>query len=85
MTHSDWLLQMYTNFLEEIDAVDNGIDVAEGDLKYRITTTLSNRISRLNPAWNEEGVEEDVSDGGTGGRRGGEGGRRGMGEGRRGG
>ena len=47
--------------MEEIDAIDNGIEVAEGVLKYRITSTLSHRVGWLNPAWNEEGVEEDVS------------------------
>ena len=76
---------MYSNFLEEIDAIDNGIEVAEGILRYRITSTLSHRVGWLNPAWNEEGVEEDVSRGeGRGGKeegRGGEGGGRG-GEGR---
>ena len=46
--------------MEEIDAIDNGIEVAEGVLKYRITSTLSHRVGWLNPAWNEEGVEEDV-------------------------
>lgn len=51
---------MYSNFLEEIDAIDNGIEVAEGTLRYRITSTLSHRVGWLNPAWNEEGVEEDV-------------------------
>ena len=53
-------MQVYSNFMEEIDAIDNGIEVAEGVLKYRITSTLSHRVGWLNPAWNEEGVEEDV-------------------------
>ena len=57
---SDWLVQMYSNFLEEIDAIDNGIEVADGVLRYRITSTLSHRVGWLNPAWNEEGVSENV-------------------------
>ena len=51
---------MYSNFLEEIDAIDNGIEVADGVLRYRITSTLSHRVGWLNPAWNETGVSEDV-------------------------
>ena len=53
-------MQVYSNFLEEIDAIDNGIEVADGALRYRITSTLSHRVGWLNPAWNEEGVSEDV-------------------------
>lgn len=43
----------YKNFMEHIDAIDNGITVADGELKYRITSTLSNRVGSLNPSWNE--------------------------------
>jgi uncharacterized UPF0160 family protein len=51
--------KVYENFIEEIDAIDNGIDVSEGELKYKITTSLSSRVGRLNPAWNEEGADEN--------------------------
>jgi uncharacterized UPF0160 family protein len=40
-------------FIEHIDAIDNGISVSDGELKYQISTTLSNRVGMLNPAWNE--------------------------------
>lgn len=46
--------KMYENFVEEVDAVDNGISQwAEGEPRYALTTTLSARVSRLNPTWNQ--------------------------------
>lgn len=44
----------YDNFVQELDAIDNGVEVAEGPLRYRIGTGLSSRVGRLNPAWNED-------------------------------
>lgn len=46
--------QVYENFIEEIDAVDNGIAVTEGLPRYLITTTISKRVANLIPAWNEQ-------------------------------
>jgi hypothetical protein len=37
-----------------VDAIDNGVDQAEGELKYRISTNLSARVGQLNPSWNED-------------------------------
>lgn len=45
--------KIYKNFMEHIDAIDNGVSVADGELKYRISSTLSNRVGALNPSWNE--------------------------------
>ena len=45
--------KLYKNFMEHIDAIDNGIAVSDSELKYRISSTLSNRVGHLNPAWNE--------------------------------
>lgn len=45
--------KIYKEFMEHIDAIDNGIAVADGPLRYRISSTLSDRVGRLNPAWNE--------------------------------
>ncbi|KAL0491968.1 UPF0160 protein MYG1, mitochondrial [Acrasis kona] len=50
--------RVYTNFMEHIDAIDNGISVADGELKYKITTTLSNRVGRLNPSWTVKSTKE---------------------------
>ena len=49
---------MYSAVIEEIDGVDNGIDSATGEKNYKVTTTVSSRISRLRPAWNEEYTTE---------------------------
>nr|XP_019580025.1 PREDICTED: UPF0160 protein MYG1, mitochondrial isoform X2 [Rhinolophus sinicus] len=46
--------KMYENFVEEVDAVDNGISQwEEGEPRYALTTTLSARVARLNPTWNQ--------------------------------
>jgi len=51
---------VYDRFIEEIDAVDNGVPMCEsGKTSYRINTHLSARVSRLNPSWNEDGKDAD--------------------------
>ncbi|KAI4468361.1 metal dependent hydrolase - related [Holotrichia oblita] len=46
-------LAVYEGFIEELDAIDNGIPMyADGHPKYRINTHLSARVHRLNPEWN---------------------------------
>lgn len=45
--------KVYKDFMEHIDAIDNGVTVADGELKYHVSTTLSNRVGGLNPEWNE--------------------------------
>jgi len=47
--------KVYSGFVQEIDAIDNGINMTEGETKYRIYTHLSARVASLNPAWNEDG------------------------------
>ncbi|XP_078394198.1 MYG1 exonuclease, partial [Cetorhinus maximus] len=44
--------KLYENFVEEIDAIDNGISQYGGEPRYNVTTNLSSRVARLNPAWN---------------------------------
>ncbi|XP_076860625.1 MYG1 exonuclease [Brachyhypopomus gauderio] len=46
--------KLYENFVEEVDAVDNGISQCDGEARYTISTTLSARISHLNPRWNSK-------------------------------
>ncbi|CAH1786744.1 unnamed protein product, partial [Owenia fusiformis] len=48
--------KVYEQFVEEIDAVDNGVSQTDGESRYHITTTLSSRVANLNPAWNENNV-----------------------------
>ncbi|KAK9818546.1 hypothetical protein WJX74_003760 [Apatococcus lobatus] len=48
-------LAVYKNFVEAVDAVDNGInqwDTKEAP-RYLSKTSLSSRVGSLNPAWNE--------------------------------
>ncbi|KAK3536955.1 hypothetical protein QTP86_027149, partial [Hemibagrus guttatus] len=45
---------MYENFVEEVDAVDNGISQYDGEARYSVSTTLSTRVSHLNPWWNSD-------------------------------
>lgn len=47
--------KIYQGFVEEVDAIDNGIDISAGELRYRISTNLSARVGQLNPLWNEDG------------------------------
>jgi len=52
--------KVYEMFVEEIDAVDNGISQTDEKPRYAITTTLSARVGHLNPAWNEQGADPDA-------------------------
>lgn len=54
-------LQLYENFVEEVDAVDNGISQCDGEARYSISTTLSARVSHLNPRWNSTDQDTEVS------------------------
>ena len=49
--------KMYENFVKEIDAIDNGIEIAETKA-YSINTNLSARVSFFNPDWNETDKNE---------------------------
>ncbi|XP_055933486.1 MYG1 exonuclease-like isoform X2 [Argiope bruennichi] len=51
--------KLYENFIQEIDAIDNGIEPCEGSQhKYQIHTHLSARVKHLNPSWNEPNPDE---------------------------
>ncbi|XP_023615453.1 UPF0160 protein MYG1, mitochondrial isoform X4 [Myotis lucifugus] len=52
--------KMYENFVEEVDAVDNGISQWEGEPRYALTTTLSARVARLNPTWNQPNQDTEA-------------------------
>ena len=47
--------------MEHIDAIDNGIPIADTPSKYHISTTLSARVGELNPAWNEDQSAEQTN------------------------
>ncbi|TFK41131.1 metal-dependent protein hydrolase [Crucibulum laeve] len=48
-------LKMYREFIEALDAIDNGIAQYPNDIKpkYCNRTDLSSRVGYLNPAWNQ--------------------------------
>lgn len=45
--------KVYADFVEAIDAIDNGIPAYQGQAAYRSRTDLSSRVAQLNPRWNE--------------------------------
>jgi len=53
--------KVYENFIQEIDAIDNGIATHDGEGRYSISTNLSSRVSHLSPNWNDE--EQDTTGG----------------------
>lgn len=55
-------LKLYKEFIEAIDAIDNGVSQYPNDIKpkYRSRTDLSARVGWLNPAWNQSVDSEGV-------------------------
>ncbi|KAG7244802.1 hypothetical protein INR49_029821 [Caranx melampygus] len=51
--------KMYENFVEEVDAIDNGISQYDGEARYSISTNLSARVSHLNPCWNSKSQDTE--------------------------
>ncbi|KAG7212361.1 hypothetical protein KM043_012682 [Ampulex compressa] len=51
--------KVYDSLIKEVDAVDNGIPMYDGEPVYSINTGLSARVNRLNPEWNSSGVNID--------------------------
>ncbi|XP_072933178.1 MYG1 exonuclease [Epargyreus clarus] len=44
--------KVYEHFIEEMDAIDNGVPMTDDEPRYKIRTHLSARVGRLNPEWN---------------------------------
>ncbi|XP_050679586.1 MYG1 protein [Leptidea sinapis] len=44
--------KVYEKFIQEVDAIDNGVPMTLEEPKYKINTYLSKRVERLNPQWN---------------------------------
>lgn len=51
--------KLYENFVEEVDAIDNGISQCDGDARYTVSTTLSSRVGYLNPRWNSKNQDTE--------------------------
>ncbi|KAI6222943.1 hypothetical protein M3Y99_01480200 [Aphelenchoides fujianensis] len=52
--------RMYRNFVEAVDAVDNGIKQHEGQPRYLTPVSLQSLVEELNPAWNDKTSDPDV-------------------------
>lgn len=50
--------KIYSGFIVEIDAIDNGVTITDDKPKYTIHTCLSSRISFMNPPWNKPVSDE---------------------------
>lgn len=50
--------KIYKSFIEEIDGIDNGVEAFDGARNYEVSSTLSGRIGRLNPQWNQPSGDE---------------------------
>ncbi|CAN9511821.1 unnamed protein product [Ophioblennius macclurei] len=51
--------KLYESFVEEVDAVDNGISQYDGEARYSVSTTLSARVGHLNPRWNSKSQDTE--------------------------
>ncbi|ELU12172.1 hypothetical protein CAPTEDRAFT_225005 [Capitella teleta] len=50
--------KIYETFVEEVDAIDNGISQCDGEPRYSISSNLSSRVGYLNPRWNDDSSPE---------------------------
>ncbi|GMR59046.1 hypothetical protein PMAYCL1PPCAC_29241, partial [Pristionchus mayeri] len=51
--------RLYSVYVEQVDAVDNGIPAYEGLPRYHTSGGISGRVGHLNPHWNEKDVDAD--------------------------
>lgn len=47
-------LKIYENFIQEIDAIDNGVPMYNAEPLYRISTDLCSRVGGFNSMWNSK-------------------------------
>lgn len=52
--------KVYDGFVEEIDAIDNGISTHDGEPRYCINTNISSRVSHLGPTWQDANPDYDA-------------------------
>lgn len=52
-------VKVYEKFIEEVDAIDNGISTHDSEGRYTINTNFSKRIGGFNPQWNEPSDDVD--------------------------
>lgn len=49
--------KLYESLIREIDGIDNGVPMFEGEPKYTISSHLSNRVKRFLPSWEVKNVD----------------------------
>lgn len=50
----EWVFErVYIDFIQGLDAIDNGIEVCDGPKRWKDGSGLSARVARLNERWNE--------------------------------
>lgn len=52
--------KVYESFVQEVDAIDNGISICEGKQRYTVRTDISSRVGTLNKKWNHVGEFNDM-------------------------
>lgn len=54
--------ELYSSFIEAMDAIDNGVPQYSSSEapRYRDSTSLGHRVSRLNPEWNQKLSEDEL-------------------------
>jgi len=55
--HAKIVAKTYDSLIRELDALDNGVSVADAP-RYRFVTHLGARVGRLNPSWQEPSSPE---------------------------
>lgn len=51
--------KIYHGLIQEIDGIDNGVPMFSSEPLYSISTGISSRVQRLNPAWNDKTTNVD--------------------------
>lgn len=46
--------KVYQGLIQEIDGIDNGVPMFDGEPTYRISSDISSRAGRFNPTWNSQ-------------------------------
>lgn len=54
--------KIYTSFIQEIDAIDNGVPQFDGEPKYRVHSHLSNRVKSFNPDWMDDKTPQEIDE-----------------------
>lgn len=52
--------KVYETFVQEVDAIDNGVPVCEGQPRYSVHTGLSSRVDGFNKKWNHVGEFDEA-------------------------